>query len=53
MLVVVDPRRDKDQDCSCDKHYKVHVVVVLDHVTGFNIFTQKWEKVVEAIIMFM
>ena len=30
--------------------HKVHVVTLLDHVIGFNIFTQKWEKVMIVII---
>ena len=32
-------------------HYKDYVVIPLDHVTGFNICTHKWEKVVEATIL--
>ena len=31
--------------------YKDHVVIPLDHVTGLNIFTQKWEIMVQATIM--
>jgi hypothetical protein len=31
--------------------YKDHVVIPLDHVIGLNIFIQKWEVMVQAIIM--
>lgn len=33
--------------------YEDRVVMLLDHVTGFNILTQKWEKVVKLVVVFM